>query len=76
MTFPQFHARLKRNQINKHVEKESTFVRSLQRDFQVFHRDHPISQGSLEQSLRGNEQRQMEHGFGVAEMNCLKNAYQ
>ena len=46
----------------KHEEKESTSAGTLQRVFQVSDSDA---------LLRGNGESQMEHGFGVAGMNCF-----
>ena len=48
--------------IEKHDEKESTPVGTLQRDSQSI-----LLDGF--RLLRGNEQRQVEYGFGVAGMN-------
>ena len=48
--------------IEKHDEKESTPVGTLQRDSQSILLDGI-------RLLRGNEQRQVEYGFGVAELN-------
>lgn len=61
MTFRMFRANLNAIKISKHEEKESTSLRTLQRSFQMT--------GTSLYSLRENGQREMEDGFGVAELN-------
>ena len=71
MTFQRFHARLKIvakiNTWKKRVHLFKLYREISESPARSDDNERPAS----ERKLRGNERRQMEHGFGVAGMNCF-----